>query len=200
MSMQPPYKEREFILQIAEGNEQAFTQLFDYYRPNVYSTVLRITGDYTLSEEIVQDTFLKVWIKRQTLPKIQNFAAWLYIVAQNHTYTALRKLKREKGQSDSMDSSIELLPCAAALNILNEKEYARVLNQAIKRLPVKQQQTYRLVKEHGLHREEVALMLQVSPETVKANLNLATRSVRAFCVANLDLAVLLIPLILVSGF
>lgn len=198
MAIQPAYNERELLLQIAEGSEQAFARVFDYYRPNIYSTVLRITGDYTLSEEIVQDTFLKVWIKRETLPKIQNFAAWLYIVAQNHTYTALRKSKREKGQSGAMDSSIELLP--AALNILNEKEYTRVLNQAIKRLPVKQQQTYRLVKEQGLHREEVALMLQVSPETVKANLNLAIRSVRAFCVANLDLAVLLILLILVSGF
>lgn len=198
MAIQPAYNERELLLQIAEGSEQAFARVFDYYRPNIYSTVLRITGDYTLSEEIVQDTFLKVWIKRETLPKIQNFAAWLYIVAQNHTYTALRKSKREKGQSGAMDSSIEQLP--AALNILNEKEYTRVLNQAIKRLPVKQQQTYRLVKEQGLHREEVALMLQVSPETVKANLNLAIRSVRAFCVANLDLAVLLILLILVSGF
>jgi RNA polymerase sigma factor (sigma-70 family) len=170
MTIQPAYTEREFLLQIAEGSEQAFARVFDYYRPNIYSTVLRITGDYALSEEIVQDTFLKVWIKRETLPKIQNFAAWLYIVAQNHTYTALRKLKREKGQSDSIDSSIELLPCATALNILNEKEYTRILNQAIKRLPVKQQQTYRLVKEQGLHREEVALMLQVSPETVKSAL------------------------------
>ncbi len=189
-----PYQEREFILQIAAGSEHAFTQLFDHYRPNIYSTALRITGDYTLAEEIVQDTFLKIWIKRQTLPEIQNFAAWLYIVAQNNTYSALKRLKRERGRSDPMDIPNDQLPCADASNNLDEKEYARVLHQAIKRLPGKQQQTYRLVKEQGLQREEVAQMLQVSPETVKANLDLATKSVRAFCRANLDLLILLILL------
>ncbi len=90
-----------------------------------------------------------------------------------------------------MNSSSDHLPCADSLNILDEKEYARVLHQAIKRLPGKQQQTYLLVNEQGLHREEVAQMLQVSPETVKTNLDLATKSVRAFCQANLDLGILL---------
>jgi RNA polymerase sigma-70 factor (ECF subfamily) len=79
---------------------------------------------------------------------------------------------------------------STTLNIIDEKEHARVLHQAIRRLPGKQRLTYHLMKEKGLRREEVAEILHVSPETVKTNLEIATKRVRAFCLAHLDLSIL----------
>ncbi len=190
MSTQTPYDEGEWIRRISEGSEESFSRLFDYYRPNIYTTALRIIGDYTLAEEVVQDTFLKVWLKRETLPEIQNFSSWLYTIAQNYTFSALRKLKRERDRSGLLKKEPAI--GFAAMNIIDEKENARVLHQAINRLPGKQQLTYRLMRERGLRREEVAEILHVSPETVKTNLELATRSVRAFCLAHLDLSILFI--------
>jgi RNA polymerase sigma-70 factor (ECF subfamily) len=188
MNIKAPYEEREWICQTAAGSEDSFSRLFDFYRPNIYTTALRIIGDYTLAEEIVQDTFLKVWLKRETLPEIQNFVSWLYTVAQNYTFSALRKLKRERGHSGllQMDPVIG----STTLNIIDEKEHARVLHQAIRRLPDKQRLTYHLMKEKGLRREEVAEILHVSPETVKTNLEMAIKRVRAFCLAHLDLSIL----------
>lgn len=79
---------------------------------------------------------------------------------------------------------------------MQEKEFKNILDQAIVRLPEKQQATYRLIKEQNLKRDQAAAELNVSPETVKWNLDQAMRSIRAYCLAHLkDL-----PLILLLHF
>jgi RNA polymerase sigma factor (sigma-70 family) len=153
----------------------------------IYTNSLRLTGSADTAEEIVQDCFLKVWLKRETLPEIQNFGGWLYTVAQNLTLDAIRKSKRNLKRVVDLDHAGHKQIESRAQRILEEKEYAQVLHQAIERLPAKQQQTYKLIREQGLKRNEVAALLNVSPETVKCNLDLAVRSVRAFCRTHLDL-------------
>ncbi|HSC38527.1 MAG TPA: sigma factor-like helix-turn-helix DNA-binding protein, partial [Chitinophagaceae bacterium] len=69
---------------------------------------------------------------------------------------------------------------------LLEKQYESILRAAVGHLPEKQRQTYRLIKQQGLKREEAARELAVSPETVKYNLEQAMRSIRAYCLAQLD--------------
>src|ERR1700680_1523840 len=88
--------EKVCLLQIATGDELAFAKLFEHYRPNLYTTALRMTGDTTVAEEILQDAFLRVWLKKEDLPGIDNFAGWLYTIAENLTYNALKRLQREK--------------------------------------------------------------------------------------------------------
>ena len=87
---------------VARGDEAAFSHFFDLYRPNIYTTVLRITKDEWLTEEILQDTFVKTWISRAVLPEIENIENWLYKIARNVTYTALKRSFREKQNFNQM--------------------------------------------------------------------------------------------------
>ena len=176
---------RDLLLEIEGGDETAFNRLFDLYRPNIYTTALRITRDEWMAEEILQDTFVKVWIGRHDLSGIDNFDAWLYTIARNITYNALKRTQREKEQFNQLaKDSITLFHPEADYH-LQEKEFKGILEQAIARLPEKQQATYRLIKEQHLKRDQAAIELNVSPETVKWNLDQAMRSIRAYCVAHL---------------
>jgi RNA polymerase sigma-70 factor (ECF subfamily) len=184
----PLYDEKELLQQVANGSEAAFTTLFEHYQPNIYSIAYKLTRQAPLAEETVQDVFLKIWVRRESLPQIEFFPAFLFKVAENTIYSTLRKLYREKEQKEAF----RLQPAATALNYTEDavlqKQYDQLLDQAIARLPEKQRQTYELVRRQGLRREEAAVLLQVSPETVKSNLDQALRNIRAYCMAHTELS------------
>jgi RNA polymerase sigma-70 factor (family 1) len=169
---------------IAGGDERAFTQLFEAYRANIYTTALRMTRDTRLAEEILQDVFLKVWLKRVDLPQIQNFSGWLYTIAQNQTYNACRKMSRENKLFVSISGTNELPDELMGDELLRNEAFAGILQQAVDRLPDKQREAYILIKREGLKRHEAASRLNVSPETVKSNLDQALKSIRAFCMTH----------------
>jgi RNA polymerase sigma-70 factor (family 1) len=188
--------EKELLLQIAAGDERAFTKLFEACRANIYTTALRMTRDTGVAEEILQDVFLKVWLKREELPELQNFSGWLYTVAQNLTFNACKKMTRENERLAPIKEETDLPVNLNAEHLYLEKEIAGILQKAVDRLPDKQRETYILIKEQGMKREDAAFRLHVSPETVKSNLEQAVRSVRAFCMAHFQDAYVLLLFLL----
>ncbi|MCD0489155.1 sigma-70 family RNA polymerase sigma factor [Pedobacter sp. MC2016-14] len=174
----------ELLQEIANGNEYAFTKVFEDYKANIYTTALRLTDDEWVAEEILQDTFVKVWINRTELPAIESFDGWLFTIARNLTFNALKRTEKEKQNLLSLTKdSIELFyPEDEYQN--REKGFQEILDKAIERLPPKQQATYKLIKQQHLKRAQAAEQLNVSPETIKWNLDQAMRSIRAYCVAH----------------
>lgn len=185
------YDTKELLHRIAEGDQQAFTGLVEQYRKNIYTTALRLLHSTVLAEETLQDIFLKVWLQRKDLKTIDNFPAWLNAVARNTIYNSFqRSLKEKTDTTDGLEES--MLSAQQPEQQLQEKEYTALLQKAIDRLPARQKQTYQLIRQEGLKREEAAKAMNISPETVKYNLEEATRKVRAYCLAQLPLSVLLL--------
>lgn len=177
--------EQLLMTRVAAGDQWAFNELFDRYHPSVYSTALRLTGDAMVAEEIVQDTFLKVWLKKEELPALRNFKGWLYTIARNFTYNVLREVKTERERMLHFVREALFDDEPPADRVLQEKEFAALLEEAVRQLPEKQRETYRLIKEQQLKRAEVAQALRVSPETVKWNLEQAVKKVRAYCLVRI---------------
>jgi RNA polymerase sigma factor (sigma-70 family) len=171
------------LKQIALDDHNAFNRLFTYYSKQVNGVVKKITGSQQIAEEIVQDTFLKVWLKRTSLPGIENFEAWLYVVARNYTLKALQS-KHVRNTSSVEDGTFEkhLITEGKTDWKVREAQYDQLLKTAIDRLPLKQKETYLLIKENQYSRNEVAALLNVSPETVKYNLTQAMKNIRAYCI------------------
>ncbi|MCX2452085.1 sigma-70 family RNA polymerase sigma factor [Pedobacter sp. PLR] len=186
------------LTSVASGDEQSFRLLFDKHRANIYTTALRITANEWTAEEILQDTFLKVWINREILPDLENFMGWLYTIARNLTYNSIKQAQNEKKKL--LLAAKESIYYPPTDYLTQDKEFEHILRQAIERLPPKQKLTYQLIKEQEMKRDEAALALNVSPETVKWNLDQAMRSVRAFCMAQLKDAPLIIGLYFSSKY
>ncbi|UYQ95801.1 RNA polymerase sigma-70 factor [Chitinophaga horti] len=170
---------------LERDDEHAFTSLFHRYRNKIYSIGLELTDSAFLAEEIVQDVFLNIWLKRKQLGEVAHFRAYLFTTARNVVINALKKKATEERIARELALPVDY--DTTNYEALLSKEYETVMREAITRLPARQQQVYRLVREDGLKREEVAALLNISPETVKSSLADAMRSIRAYCKANLDL-------------
>jgi RNA polymerase sigma-70 factor (family 1) len=180
------YNDKELLLLVAQGNETAFKELFERYYPKLYQAGIMLTRMKDSAEELVQDVFLKIWLKREQLPGIENFESYLFIVARNHYYFALQrqiklqKITREIGRTTppySTDTEDQIM----------RADYRKIMEQAIRRLPPKQQEVYRLSKIEGFTRDEIAAKMQIQPYTVKEHLGKALKSVRAYFMVHSDL-------------
>ena len=180
------YNEEELLAFIARGDQLAFTQLFDYYRDRIYSIAFRITHSTTIAEEIVQDVFLKIWLRRDRLIEIQNFSAYLFVITRNHVYKALKQIAKNY-ELTAFTEKDQLSADNDSARLVMEKEYNSLLQKAIDRLPNQQKQVYQYIKENGLKREEAAGLLHLSPETVKYHLAEAMKNIRSFCMLHLDM-------------
>lgn len=194
MSFQPLYTEQELLRLVAEGDRNAFTQIYNNYRNKIYSIAYELTESTTVAEEVVQDTFLKIWVKRESLLEVEHFRAYLFTITRNYVFTALKRIARKESIEVSAIQDVPLYDHDTEDRVLNN-EYTRILQAAIDRLPEQQKQVYNLIKKEGLKREEAAAALHLSPETVKTHLAQAMRSIRTYCLARLDISIALIILI-----
>lgn len=185
------YNERELLLSLARGNDNAFADVFHHYRHRIYAIAFRLLGSASQAEDTVQDVFLKMWLKRQELHEISHFKAYLFTVTRNHIFTALKLLAREQLMESELSAAVVTDAKDAAII---HKEYEQILQKAIAQLSPQQELIYKLSREEGLKRNEIADRLQLSPETIKVHLANAMRSIRAFCLARMDLNTFLLLL------
>ena len=180
------HDEKYLLSLVARGDGAAFSRLFAFYRDRVYSVAYRFTHSHYVSEEIVQDVFMKIWSKRKELPEISNFAAYLFIVTRNDVFRVLKKMARES-RVLRLDEAPQMQLHNEPSDRLAEREFDSLLHAAVEQLPQQQKTVYKYVREQGMKREEVAQLLRLHPETVKFHLSQAMKKIRSFCIPRLHL-------------
>lgn len=172
------YNEKEVLLRVAKGDEKAFTHLFNNYSGNVKHVARLFTQSDTTAEDIVQDVFMKVWLKREELITINDFRNWLFIIARNFSINALNKMAR----TENLESFDDYLPFPGnpASDVLDGKYLEKGIREAMQQLTEQQRTVFELAKLKGMSREEVSATLNLSPNTVKMHLVRSTRFIRAF--------------------
>lgn len=170
--------EKDLLQSLAHNNSAAFEILFNRYKNRIFSIAHKFTHCAITSEEIVQEVFLIVWLKRSRFSKVEHFNAYIFTITKNLVY----KYLREKARHFITDECIQLTQSAYdAETLFIEKECGQVIVQAVKKLPLQQQKVYALVKEVGLKRNEAAKILHVSPDTIKFHLAQAMRNIKTYC-------------------
>ena len=186
----------ELLHQLGQGSHNAFNQLFARYKDGVYSNALLFTSSTSIAEEIVQDVFLQIWKSREKVAAVADLEAYLFIITRNAVYRFLHAQARlQKKQRELKEITGEEASDDSLLSSILEKDYNRLLQQAIQQLPPQQQQVYTLIRQQGLSRTEAAQQLGLQPETVKRHLSLATRTIRTYCLQYLDLSPVIAVLI-----
>ena len=179
MSGTKPYNERELLLRIAQGDEEAFTSLFYQHKEKIFYYSLSITHSPIISEEITQEIFMTIWSERTTLPDIDYFRSWLKTVTRNKALNALKKMANEKTAVNNIRQLTSEADKSAEDNLL-WKQYQLLLQQAIAQLSDHQRQVYLLSREEHLEYAEIANRLNISVNTVKYHMKAAFRTIREF--------------------
>jgi RNA polymerase sigma-70 factor (family 1) len=157
-------------------DEAGFNEIVQRYSPKLLNIIIYIIRDRQTAEDIVQETFLRLWEKRRTITP-GNVDGWLYRVAFN---LAQGHLKRESCRT-RVYASLRTVQQECFTEVeerLVQKESRVVLNKIYTRLPEKQQAVYRMSKVGGLSRDEIAHHLKISPHTVKNHLAKAIQFIK----------------------
>ena len=89
------------IKEFQNGDRNAYTQLVTRYRDKIISFLYRYMHDMDSAEDLAQEAFFKVYLKKDSYKETYKFSTWLFTIASNLAKTELRKLKRRKTSSIS---------------------------------------------------------------------------------------------------
>jgi RNA polymerase sigma-70 factor (family 1) len=169
--------ESELLAKIAGGDQRAFTELFEFYQRYVYVYGKNLTRSEELAAEIVQDIFLKIWLGRQKLEKVENFGAYLNRIVRNHSLNLIRQVAKQIKSNAILRIDAQKAD-ESTIQQLDYNEANRTLNQAINNLPPQQRMVYNLCHLEGMKYEEAAAKMNISIRTVQAHMGQALKNIR----------------------
>lgn len=180
------------------GNPDDFHALLGRYERELYRYLARYLGDATLAEDVFQNTFLQVHLKRGLYEDGRPVRPWLYSIATHQAVDALRRTGRHRTLSldqrtDTGDSDpsaiVDLLESnvPGPLSVLHGQEREEWTRRAISRLPATLRQTLILAYYQDMKYREIAEALSIPVGTVKSRLHAAlTRLQEMAASASLD--------------
>jgi RNA polymerase sigma-70 factor (family 1) len=168
----PSYHEKELLHRIAAGSEEAFAELYHLYNPKLSAFLTKLARSEYIAQEMVQETFLRLWVNREKLREVNHVSAWIYKIASNVSYTYLRTQANRK----KILESVAVEPVAESfLPALDSRQLDLIIRQTVDKLPERRQEIYRLSREQGLTHQQIADQLNLSANTVKNQITLSLK-------------------------
>lgn len=175
-----------------EGRTEDFNALVHRYERELYRYLARYTGDSALAEDVFQNTFLQVHLKRGLYEEGRPVRPWLYSIATHQAVDALRKVGRHptvsldirsgNGGDSDPGALVDLLTGdeAGPLAELQEEERKQWVREAIAKLPDALRQTLILAYFEDLKYREIAEIQKIPVGTVKSRLHAALAKLEEF--------------------
>ena len=158
---------------------EAFNLLLKKYQQKLYWHIRRMVIDHDDADDLIQDTFVKVW---KNLPGFRSDAqlyTWMYRIATNECITFLNK-KKQKNNIPLDDVSYELADTLADSSYFNGDQAQLKLQQAILTLPEKQRLVFNMKYYDEMKYEEMSEVLGTSVGALKASFHLAVKKIESF--------------------
>ncbi len=174
----------QLLTRIKRNDEFAFEEVHKQYYSRLYYFIFEFIPQHDLAEDIIQDTFMTLWNKRQELREDTNLGAYLFTVAKNNCLYRLRdhryrqKLFTSNGlQTIELDLNAEILSSIdSSANIFDEIE--QIIKQTMDELPPKCREVFYLSRFKDLKNREIAEALNISEKVVEKHIRRALKSFR----------------------
>jgi RNA polymerase sigma-70 factor (ECF subfamily) len=171
----PTIEERDLIARVRDGDDLAFARLYEQHWDSIYRLLVRVTGDGDLAGDVAQEVFVQLY--RKPPGASAPLRAWLYRVAVNRGYNALRTDKRRRTREDAAaHDPLGAVVDPSSMEEANRAEERDAVRRALLQLPERQRECLALRAE-GLSYAEMAAALGVAPGSVGT---LLARAERAF--------------------
>lgn len=172
-------KDSLYIQELKKDSHKAFEYLYDRYADHLYGFVLLHTRSSLMAEEIVQDTYMKIWSNRYRLSVEGSFKSFLFTIAKNKIIDTFRsqitKVDFLEFVEHYMEEQKEHNPVEANMYF---EDFREKLNEAKKTLPEKQRLVFELNREKGMAIKAIAEKFNLSEQTVKNQLTSALKILR----------------------
>jgi RNA polymerase sigma-70 factor (ECF subfamily) len=178
-------RDAELMLRVREGDDTSFALLLERHRGPVVHFLFRMVQNPSVSEELAQEVFLRVYRSRATYEPTAKFTTWLFRIATHLALNWVRDGKKEKGHEsldeqvvDGVDRQVRDRQPTIEQAMLYEVKMTEV-RQAIEALPAKQRAAVLMHKYEELEYAQIARALNCSESAVKSLLFRAYESLRS---------------------
>ena len=168
----------ELIFSLAKGNREALKIIYEKSINPLYAYVLSLTKNKYDTEDVLQETFIKVYQNFSQFKKDSQLYTWLYRIASNEALQHLNKVK--KMQKTEQDADVYLENQKAENSERNADEIEILLQDAIQKLPEKQRMVFTLRYYDDLPYEEISKILDMSVSTLKTNYHYAKSKIEQY--------------------
>jgi len=175
------WSDEQLIAQVARGDTAAYEMLYDRYSSAGMGLALKITGDQALAEEVVQETFWRVWRKADLFQNQRGaFTSWFFGITRNLSIDMLRRQRSQGQPADQAEQVIEQtpdpspgVPETAWLRSKHEQ-----MRAAVETLPKEQRYVIEMAYFRGMTRQEIASATGEPVGTIHTRARLALQKLR----------------------
>lgn len=172
------YSDEQLMLLFQGGNENAYIELVNRYKDKLINFIFNYLGDIESSEDVVQETMIKLYQKKHYYKEIAKFSTWLYTIAKNLANTELRKRKQRKTtllSQFSKDDKMYDLPSNdnEVGQEIQTEIVSKIIRQAVDQLSEKFKTVITLRDIQQLSYEDISEIIDVPIGTVKSRINRA---------------------------
>jgi RNA polymerase sigma-70 factor (ECF subfamily) len=160
---------------VAEGDRQAFQTLYLGYHRRLARFLMRLTRQYDVAEEIINDTLWVVWCKAAGFRGDSQVSTWIMGIAYRRALKTLRRLHADSRETSPLEPATE----AIAENALDAAEQHEWIERALAQLPLEQRMVIEFTYFLGHSCEEIANIMDCPVNTVKTRMFHARRKLRA---------------------
>lgn len=167
--------DKNVIAALRAGDTRAFEKIFTLYFGRVKYFIFGLLKSGDDAEELAQDVFVRLWLKRSTLDPEKSLNAFLYTMARNAAFNVMKsRLIHEAYVNECMREEGE---CTTEQQLV-ARETALIIEMTVSRMPQQRQLIYNLSRNEGIANEEIARRLGISKKTVENQLSLALKELR----------------------
>ena len=163
--------------QIAVGDQKAFRQLFDQYAEKLTRFAFAIVKNKEAATEVVDEIFVKIWKQRVNFPSIEHLRTYLYTATKNASLNYLSRKANEQITEPFDFINIELQEEQYPDQQMITTEILKKIHDAVNELPPRCKMIFKLVREDGLKYKEVADILNITVNTVDAQMVIAVKKI-----------------------
>ncbi|MBQ9665736.1 MAG: sigma-70 family RNA polymerase sigma factor [Bacteroidaceae bacterium] len=170
--------ESDIVARCQQGEKEAFRRVVQTYQRMVFSLALKMLCDEDEAKDMVQETFIRVWLNIRSYDPGQNFVTWIYTIA---TRVCLDRLKSMKHTVPLPDDELVFRRYASDADThrtLENKEWVSIVRMLADGLGEKQRLVFTLCHLEGLSSSEVEEITGMDAKQVKSNLYVARQTIR----------------------
>lgn len=162
-----------------EGDVSAFEKIYALYSRQVLNFAFSFSICMEDAEEVVQDTFVRLWDKRSCIDEHRSVEAFMFTIAKNLVIDKIRKIAVDQQQIRRYWVQREPLIEESIDDKVNGEELNSIIADIILTLPPKRRRIFELNRFHHLTYRQIAELLKVSPGTVEKQMNAALKTIKA---------------------
>lgn len=174
------YSDKQLVIFLSQGDRMAYTEIYNRYKKLLFNFALRRLDNEQEVEDILHELFLSLWNKREQFNEDTLLAPYLYSSARYQIINIFSKRNLSARYLDSFNNYLnQELTVEETDYLIRHKELSILIENEIAALPEKMQAVFRLSRDTGYSRKEIAEALNISEETVKSHMHHALKILKA---------------------